>query len=79
MIELRNRQYMTIIDCIAGEDLEQGNVIKLADHGDIFVRALKATAGAESPWNRQMIPEYPAVSTGCPPGSARKYRAQRPG
>lgn len=38
---------MTIIDCIAGADLEQGNVIKLADHGDIFVRALKATAGSD--------------------------------
>lgn len=47
MMDLRNRQYMTIIDCIAGADLEQGNVIKLADHGDVLIRALKATAGAD--------------------------------
>jgi len=47
MIELRNRQYMTIIDCLAGEDLEVGHVITLdyflaAD--PIQLRALKATA-----------------------------------
>lgn len=47
MIELRNKQYMTVIDCIAGEDLEQGNVIALADHGDVFLRALKATASGD--------------------------------
>lgn len=47
MMELRNRQYMTIIDCIAGAALEQGNVIKLENHADVMLRAVKATAGAD--------------------------------
>jgi len=47
MIELRNKQYMTVIDCIAGAALEQGQVITLANHGDVFLRALPATAGAD--------------------------------
>lgn len=29
MIELRNRQYMYILDCVAGEDLEVGQVLSL--------------------------------------------------
>lgn len=46
MIELRNRQYMTIIDCLAGEALEVGNVVELiynlaADR--LSSRAMKAT------------------------------------
>lgn len=45
MIELRNKQYMTVIDCIAGAALEQGQVITLADHGDVLLRALPATSG----------------------------------
>lgn len=47
MMELRNRQYMTIIDVVAGEDLEQGNVIALADHGDVFLRAFKASSSGD--------------------------------
>ena len=47
MMELRNKQYMTVIDCVAGQALEQGNVLKLEDHGDVLVRAVKATASAD--------------------------------
>lgn len=47
MIELRNKQYMTIIDCIAGAALEQGQVITLADHGDVMLRALAATSSGD--------------------------------
>lgn len=50
MIELRNRQYMTVVDCLAGEALEVGNVIKLEYHSAtdaLPMRAMKATAAAD--------------------------------
>jgi hypothetical protein len=50
MIELRNRQYMTVIDCLAGEDLVVGNVIQLQyfEATDrLPMRAMKATAAAD--------------------------------
>lgn len=45
MIELRNRQYMTIIDCVAGEDLEVGHVVRLTHDATkkLPLTALKAT------------------------------------
>lgn len=48
MIELRNRQYMTVLDCVAGEDLEQGHVIRLIHVAgrDLPLSAVKATASA---------------------------------
>ena len=48
MIELRNRQYMTIIDCVAGAALEMGQVIKLQWFaGRDLITAMKATAAAD--------------------------------
>lgn len=48
MIELRNRQYMTIIDCVAGEALQVGNVINLEWHaGRDLITAMKATAAGD--------------------------------
>ena len=50
MIELRNRQYMTIIDCLAGEAMEVGNVLKLGYYSatdKLPLRAMKATAAAD--------------------------------
>lgn len=48
MIELRNRQYMTVIDCVAGEAMEVGMVLKLEWHaGRDLITAMKATAGAD--------------------------------
>lgn len=47
MIELRNRQYATIIDCIAGEALEQGQLVKLVNHSDVLLRAMKVTQGSD--------------------------------
>lgn len=50
MLELRNRQYMTIIDVLAGEDLEVGHVLKLEYHSAsdrLPLRAMKATAAAD--------------------------------
>jgi hypothetical protein len=43
MIELRNRQYATVIDCVAGEALEEGVAVKLVANGN-GLKALKATA-----------------------------------
>jgi hypothetical protein len=48
MIELRNKQYMTAIDCVAGEAMEVGDVIRLIDNGDGQVRAMKTTAATDA-------------------------------
>lgn len=48
MIELRNRQYMTIIDCVSGEAIQVGNVINLEWHaGRDLITAMKATAAGD--------------------------------
>lgn len=49
MIELRNKQYMTVIDCLAGANLEVGQVIGLENHGDttLPLRAVAATQDSD--------------------------------
>lgn len=52
MIELRNKQYAYVIDCVALEDLEEGMVVELVDQGDgKLPGAKKATdASAQAVW-----------------------------
>lgn len=48
MIELRNKQHATVIDCVAGEALEVGQVIKLQDDGNGVLEAVVAAAAADA-------------------------------
>lgn len=42
MIDVRNKQYCTVLNCVAGEDLEQGQLVKLS--ADATGTVLVATA-----------------------------------
>lgn len=58
MIELRNKQYCTVIDCVAGEALTVGAVVDLVNHDGSQLKAVKATTAAAFSVNGTLVAHW---------------------
>lgn len=58
MIELRNKQYCAVIDCVAGEDMQVGQIIALTDLDGRQLKAVKATTANDFDVNGTLVAHW---------------------